>query len=96
MLSLWSNDSTAKYGVLTLLASIALPVISPLSLMPFAVSSRIGKRPLRSLRSVGSAPWYQITARQSTKFASHEVQDYLATFVDSVGFTVYMFWCATF
>ena len=46
---------TAKYGVLTP-ASIALPVISPLSLMSFAVSRRAEKPPLRSLRSVGVLP----------------------------------------
>jgi hypothetical protein len=45
----------AKYGVLTP-ASIALPVISPLSFMSFAVSRRAEKPPLRSLRSVGVLP----------------------------------------
>ena len=44
---------TAKYGVLTLFGSIALPVISPLLFMPFAVSRRMGKLPLKSLRSIG-------------------------------------------
>ena len=49
----------------------------------------------RSLRSVGTALWSQTTARQSTKFASHEVTDYLATLVNTVGLTVHVLWCAS-
>jgi hypothetical protein len=47
---------TAKYVVLTPFASMALPVISPLSLMSLAVSSLAEKLPFSSLRSVGMLP----------------------------------------
>src|SRR5437588_11522889 len=68
------ETGTAKYAVLTLFASIALPVISPLSFMSLALSRRAGNPgAFRSLRSVGTALWSQTTARQSPKFASHDV-----------------------
>jgi hypothetical protein len=47
---------TGKYDVLTLLESMALPVISPLLFMSLALSSRAEKPPLRSLRSLGVLP----------------------------------------
>ena len=50
------ETGTAKYAVLTPLASIALPVISPWSFMSLALSRRAEKPPLSSLRSIGVLP----------------------------------------
>ena len=41
--------------------------------MSLAFVSILGKFPLRSFRSVGVLPWSQITARQSTRSASHGI-----------------------
>src|SRR4029453_19103274 len=65
---------TAKYAVLTPFASIALPVISPLSFMSLAVSPLAEKLPFSSLRSVGILPCSKITARVSTPSASDETR----------------------
>src|SRR5690349_4053674 len=73
-LPVYCETGTAKYAVnAPVFGSAALPVISPLLLMSRATASILEKPgALRSFRSVGVLPRSQMTARQSTKSASHE------------------------
>src|SRR4026208_77099 len=54
VLSVYLETGTAKYAVRPIIGSIALPVISPLSFISFALARTPEKPPLKSLRSEGT------------------------------------------